>query len=377
MAYFQKRGKGWTYVFNLEPDPATGKRRQKKVGGFKTKKEAQKAYEKMATSPDIHKTAVKQQWFMNEYLEHWLSQYKNKVARSTYTAAASKIRKRIIPAIGRIPLNKVQAHHFETFRDDMLEEFSAQYVHTLLSLLNRVFNHALKQKLISSNVLELVDRPKIKKRDYSIWTMEECRSFIRIVKEKYPDTAIAFILAINTGMRRSEILGLRWKDIDLDNHMIHVRHSLYHESSDVFFFEDVKTATSRRDIRLDTDTIKELKQHRAKQNEWRLKNREIFKEHGLLCTQQDGSPISPGWLGRCLRSTIKQHSLSPLRFHDFRHTHISTLLALGVNIKAIQERAGHSSITVTMDIYGHVLPDTQQAAIQSYEDAKKINKEKF
>jgi integrase len=197
----------------------------------------------------------------------------------------------------------------------------------------------------------------------SVWDDEQVRLFLNTAKSNR--TYIAFLLALSTGMRQGEVLGLSWSDVNWSSSTIAVRQA-YTKSFKGHALQETKTASSIRTVALPSQVLEALRQHRLKQAEERLAIGEKYNDQGLVVQSQVGTPIGPRNLLRTWYSLLKKSKLSPIRFHDLRHTHATLLLLQGVHPKIVSERLGHSSIQITLDTYSHLLPNMQAAAAESF-----------
>jgi len=161
-------------------------------------------------------------------------------------------------------------------------------------------------------------------------------------------------------MRRGEILGLRWKDVDFDKGILYVRQTLSKDGKK--FLSGAKTDSSVRSIKLSNETIAVLKKHKARVAKEKLKCGPDYVDYDLVICTSKGTPVNPENLKRTFERLIKAAGVPKIRFHDLRHTHATMLLAQGVHAKVISERLGHSNIKTTLDIYSHVLPNMQEEA---------------
>ena len=170
------------------------------------------------------------------------------------------------------------------------------------------------------------------------------------------------LIAATTGMRRGEVLGLRWSDLDLDTGMASVRQTLESTKAGLIF-KQPKTARSRRRLSLLTMTVQALRAHRTEQNKARLALGPAYEDHGLVCARADGRPINPRQLSKDFLSLLRRaDGLPRIRFHDLRHTHATQLLRQDVHPKIVSERLGHATIAITLDTYSHVMPGMQEDA---------------
>jgi integrase len=190
------------------------------------------------------------------------------------------------------------------------------------------------------------------------WTAIELRGFLEHVEVER--LAALWMLAASTGMRRGEVLGLRWIDVDLDRARVAVRQTLVVAGREVVTSEP-KTSRGRRSIALDPRTVA-LRGWRVAQLEERLAWGSAYRDSGLVFTREDGTALHPEWLSDAFAWRIKQTGLPPIRFHDLRHTHASLGLAAGVPIKVMSERLGHSTSSFTADAYQHATPALEEQA---------------
>jgi integrase len=237
---------------------------------------------------------------------------------------------------------------------------SAQSVKHVHVVLHRVLRDAVKWDRIARNPADRAEPPAPKRREMQVWSAEQLRTFLTHVRS---DRLYgAWLLLSTTGMRRSEVLGMRWSDVDLgDAGSISVRQTLVAVGYRLEFHEP-KTERSRRRIGLDPATVAALKAHRARQNEERLAWGPAWTETGLVFTQDDGQPIHPQSLSQFFEKRTKAAKLPPVRLHDIRHSYATAALNAGIPAKVISERLGHSSIAITSDIYQHVLPEIDDQA---------------
>ncbi len=212
-----------------------------------------------------------------------------------------------------------------------------------------------------------VKPPAAPQREMKIWTSDEAERFLEKAKAKtryYP----IFVLGLKTGMRRGELLGVKWEDVDLSQGFITVRRSLYWMPPAPPIFQDPKTAGSRRKIPLDRGTVEMLKAHRKHQLEERLAAGPAWEDWGLIfCTEENGRPIYGPNLVKQLKVSAREAKVPAIRFHDLRHTHATFLLQAGVSVKVVAERLGHTTVRITLDTYSHILPDMQEAAVKALE----------
>jgi len=359
----------WDFVVDIGKDPLTGKRKQKKKRGFNSKKEAEEALARLINEVNEGEYIEPSKMTLKQYLREWLDFRRTKNSISTYKQLVNKTNSRIIPVLGQLILSNLNHKHIQQFHNSLFEDgLSEHYIITLHSILSRSLNDAIKLGYLKTNPATVIGKPKLNTNiTYNIWTLDDCKKFLTHAENS--SYFIVFLLAIYTGMRRGEILGLKWDDIDFDTKKIYLRRNLYYENKENFQLKEVKTKSSIRQIVLDDYVINHLKKHKQVTDEKKLLNKDYFRDYNLVCSCDDGTPFQPQNVGANFRKITKQIGLKPIRFHDLRHSHATNLLKLGVNPKVIQERLGHKSIQITLDIYSHVLPDMQQNSMNIFSNA--------
>jgi integrase len=241
------------------------------------------------------------------------------------------------------------------------------YIH---GVLHAALKQAMKNQLIHRNVTEAATLPRGKRPEMRPLTLEEIHEFLASAKDDrwFP----AVLLASMTGVRRGELLGVRWGDLDLDACTWHVRQSLVRVKNHAAINGDrktqllcqpPKTAQSRRTIPLSVDVIDALRRHKATQAQEKLLFGEAYRDHGLVFCAPDGQPLNPRFMLQQFQQMLQVAGLPHARLHDLRHSFATMLLALGKNPKTVQTLLGHSRIGITLDIYSHVSLDLETRAV--------------
>ncbi|MGA4497515.1 tyrosine-type recombinase/integrase [Bacillus bombysepticus] len=336
-----------------------GKPRQFKKRGFKTKQEAHKAMLELEQSLTFGTYIQPNKILYKEYLlERFLEDKMTKVKKQTLNAYRWIVEKHIIPAIGDVGLTKlspmiIQGLYNKLTKEKALSDENIQKVHMLI---NDSLKKAERWGLIARNPAALVDRPKAVKKEITVWDVEEVRQFLKYAK-KSGRYYIAFLLALTTGMRQGEILGLRWKDVDFENGCVRITQTLSSDGKDLLPY--TKTKSGSRTIDLPEETITALKKHWLFIRGEREKNRS-YKNLDLVVCTEFGTPTHKSNIRRVFKSIIKKADIPKIRFHDMRHTHATLLLLQGVNPKIVSERLGHADVRITLDTYSHLLPSMQK-----------------
>ncbi len=363
--YIRKRGAKWSYTVDIGKDPRTGKRKQKSKSGFKTKKQAQAALAELVNNVEkgahIEPSKTKFKDFAIDYLN---KNYKNRVKASTFDRVNSIILKQIIPWFGNIELKNIDQFTIHDFYNEKIKEgFSSSYIQRMHEMIRMLVKVAYKWDLISKDISSMIEPPKLKRKEMNVWTVDQVRAFLKHTKHSryHP----VFFLAAYTGMRKGEILGLSWDDIDFESKTLRIKKTLYKIESG-YLLQEPKTRDSIRTIYLDDDLIRVLRKQKVKQNLERLKYGNVYKEHNMVFAQETGEFVFPSAVNALFTRFTKQLGLPRIRFHDLRHTHATILLSMGVNPKIVANRLGHSSVKITLDTYSHVLPEMKQDVSEQF-----------
>ncbi|WP_434075967.1 site-specific integrase [Moorella naiadis (nom. illeg.)] len=233
-----------------------------------------------------------------------------------------------------------------------------RYIHVVL---HEALSQARESGLILQNPVEAAKPPRHPKKKVQPLNPEQVKRLLETAKGDtlYP----AFLLALGTGLRRGEILGLRWQDLDLQKGTLQVRQSLI-RTREGFKFEEPKTEKSRRQIPLPPSVVAALKRHKAWVNQNKLIFGSDYEDHDLVFPVENGRPRDPKGFADHFNRLLDKAGLPHIRLHDLRHTHATLLLLEGVHPKVVQERLGHSTVSITLDIYSHILPGLQEKAAE-------------
>lgn len=369
----------WAFIVDIGRD-AHGRRRQRQRQGFDSKQDAEKALRQLLTKVDTDQLVETSDLTVRQYLvEEWLPTIRPpKVRPSTYHSYQAELKRHLIPHLGgvrlqklhAVQLNKLYAHLLEEGRMDGEGGLSARTVRYVHTILRRALKDAVRWGRLERNPADLADPPKQDRAHgghMRTWDASQQKRFLEYVAEDR--LAAAWTLLITTGMRRGEILGLRWTDVDLDNARLAVRQTYVSVDGNAQFSEP-KTRKSRRSIDLDGRTVQALRDWRKAQDEdreeWTAAG--AWEEHGLVFTQRNGRPLDPDHFSQDFVRLSKEAGLPRIRLHDVRHSHATLLLAAGVNPKVASERLGHHSVAFTLDVYSHVVPGMQAEAAEKIAD---------
>ncbi|MGE8079068.1 tyrosine-type recombinase/integrase [Peribacillus loiseleuriae] len=371
-----KNKKGYTWAFTIEIgiDPETGKRKQLTRRGFETKKDAEIASGKIQQEIENDEFIQPKKVLVKDFMVDWLNNIaKQNVKPSTFSGYKGVVAKRIIPIFGALKLEQLKPIMITKYYNSLLEEgLSEEYIDYIHSILKTPLNTAIKWEFIKTNPVVKADKPSIKKKSVSTWSIEECNAFLSKANEdSKPHFYILYLLAIYTGMRRGEILGLKWSDIIFPQKKISIARTLYYIHDQGIIEQSTKNDGSNRVISISDMVISELKKHQLWQKERKLKYGIPYSEDGYITANHKGEALNPNYVYNHFIKMIKKTGLKKIRFHDLRHTHATIMLQLGEHPKIVSERLGHSSIEMTMNTYSHVTPDMQQDSSDRFEEALK------
>lgn len=355
--------------FDVGRDIGSGKRIQRAKGGFKTKKEAQEYLVNAINEVNQGNYLQPSKEEFSTFIDRWFNTYyKRNVAETTADISWCLIKGHLIPYFNKQVISSITTYQLDCFYNEKLEEgYSAKTIRELHSLLRRAFEQAIKWSLLKFNPAVNATPPKEKIKERHTWSKNDIKKFIDTAK--LSEEATIYIIAIFTGMRRGEILGLKWQDIDFNLKKIYVTRSLAFTSEKGLFLKDVKTSKSRRQISLSPYIIDVFKQHQVIQNNFKEKLGEDYLDKSLVFTSINGNFKDPRNLLREFSRLTKKAGLIKISFHDLRHTHATLLLKNGENPKVVSERLGHSRVGITLDLYSHVTDDIQEEAALRLEES--------
>jgi len=362
-----KNGTSWAGIVDLPPDPVTGKRRQKRVTA-KTRRECEEKIRALLDQVDDGEAVGHEKLTLAEFAAQWLEAVEPSLRPSTFRRYADMLRVHILPQLGTRQLAKLTPADLQRFYANRLAYgLSATSVHHLHVMLHRVLKQAERWGMVSRNVGSMVDAPRRTFPEITTWNLEQVNRFFA-VSDRH-DLAALWRLALLTGMRRGELLGLKWEDLDLDRGTLAVRRTLSRGKEGRWELGQPKTAAGRRSIALPASCVSSLRKHRARQNEERLRLGELWEDHGFVFTNRTGNMLHVNSLSQAFGKLTAASGLPVIRFHDLRHTSATLLLAQGVHPKIVQERLGHADITMTLNRYSHVTPDMQRMAADTLDAA--------
>ena len=363
-----KRSKGsWTIIINLGRDPATAKRKQQWVTIRGSKKQAETRLAELLNQMDTGGFIKPTKETFGSFLQRYLDDYISTQIRATTLEAYQQRGKHLIDGLGHIPVSELREEHLHKYYREKSKTLSPGTLIKHHNLLRSALSQGVIWRTLTRNVAEAVKPPKVSRKEMRALTGPEVHRML----EACEDTAwhSIFHTLTWTGLRRSELLGLRWKDVDLILASLRVVQSVQRLNPGEFIVQEPKTASGRRTIALSPASCLVLREHREKQEaDATLLGRQLA-EDDLVFSHPDGSPRDPSTLTLAFRRLTRRVGLDGVRLHDLRHTMASLYLEQGVNPKTVAERLGHASVTITLDLYSHCLPGVQEAAAVQFDTA--------
>lgn len=366
--HIRKRGKKWCIVVDLGRDD-NGKRKQKWISGFRTKREAEQELARVSNKINNGIFVEPSKISIREYMNWWLEFKKANVEISTLEQYEYIVRKHIIPAFGQYCLAVIQPFQIQDIYNELLRDgLSKGTVKRIHYTLKNAFKQAVKLRLVLRNPIDDVEPPRVVRRERNVLDGNQMVQLIEATKGK-TIFYMPILLAMTTGMRRGEICALRWNDIEFEKAQLKVRETIVVAKGKLIFKGYPKTKKGRRIIDLPSFTVEELKHYKTEQNKHRLQIGPAFQNHGLVCARPDGQPLHPNSVSDAFRKIRKKVGFLHVGYHDLRHSHTTQLLKQGINIKVVSERLGHANIATTLEIYAHVLPSMQEEAASAIDTA--------
>jgi integrase len=353
-----RRSGGWCFRLDAGVDPVTGRRHQASRQGFATKRDAVAALNIALT--DVNATtpepAGTDRGTLRDYLAEWLERQRPYPRGSTlhsYRVAVD----RIVRHLGNTNLGSLAPAQVQALHTNLLATggrdggpLAAKTVANTHVVLHKALADAVRLGLLDHNVVSAVSPPRVPRPEPSVWTVDQLRDFL-IVASAHRLSA-AFVLLATTGMRRSEVLGLRWSDIDFDDPSLSIVRTLTVVAGRPVVTSP-KTIASRRLVYLDTRTIEALRAHR---------DASTVSRDAYVFRSIDGQPVNPASFSNTFDRIVARSGLPRIRLHDLRHTYATLALRLGTHPVLLSERLGHTSISVTIDRYSHVIPSIDRHA---------------
>lgn len=369
---FRKPSGSYAYRVDIGSDPSTGKRKQFQKSGFRTKTGATKALNEMMQSIADGSAVNRSSMTVGEFFDEWIIGQRHRLKETTWSSYAVA-GARITDHLGERKLKALSPLEIEAFYSALSntgsragKPLSAKSVRNTHVVLRKALADAERLGMVTRNPAASAKPPVVRRKEFQTWTGDQIRQFF---EEVHDDRLFAaYVLFATTGMRRGEVLGVRWSDVDLGNAQLAVVHTLTTvEYRPVI--STPKTKRSRRVVYLDDESIRQLRAHRLRQDvERKQAGPDWCDDIDLVFRDELGRPLNPDWFSADFTRRLRSTDLPKIRLHDLRHTHATLALKAGVHPKIVSERLGHASIGVTLDLYSHVTPAIARSAADSVAD---------
>jgi integrase len=362
----RKRGQGEGSIYKHKDRmwvAAISAQGRRVVKYFKTRHDAQDWLQEARNQIQSGLTFLASQITVRDYLLQWLSGHENSIRPKTAHQYGQIINQHIAPIIGKLKLKDLRPDQIQALY--AAESRAGRSQRSILlehAVLHRALDQALRWGLIGRNPAQAVSRPKIRRKEMLTLSQDQVKVFLDAARWSRHQTL--YWLAVTTGLRQGEILGLKWSDLDWMTRRLKVQRQLQRTKTGGNLFTDPKSEAGRRSVVLSRITISKLRAQRAVLSYERLFAGARWKDNDLIFPSTLGTPLDLMKLHKDFKGILHKAQLPNLRFHDLRHTAATLMLAQGIHPKVVQERLGHADIALTLNTYSHVLPDIQEEAAE-------------
>ncbi|MFC1918035.1 tyrosine-type recombinase/integrase [Chloroflexota bacterium] len=363
----QRSKKKGTYSIKISlGKDATGKYKYQWFTVQGSKKDAQKKLSEILHQKDNGTFMKPGNTTVSDYLQKWLTDYaRPNISPRGFERYQGIINQHFTPAFGGLVLTQLKPEHLQKHYTETLNSgLSASTVRIHHAVIHKALEIAVEWGMIGRNIADAVKPPRITRIEMNTWNEDEVNRFLEASKDN--QYYALFYTALFTGMRRSELLALRWQDIDFIYSQIYVSRSLHHLKDGSYVYTQPKSEKSRRTIALPPSAFLTLSEYRKQRETEAALMDKTLKDDGLVFSTL-GKPFRPNTITRAWQTLAAKAGVKVIRLHDARHTHASLMLKQGIHPKVVQERLGHASIQMTLDIYSHVAPGIQEAAAESFD----------
>lgn len=379
--HIRERSPGhWAIILDLR-DPETGKRKRKWHSFTGTKREAQKECARLITAMQGGDYLEPGKETLAQYLDRWLAHIKSQISPRSHERYTELARKNVVPLLGSALLTKLRpeqisaayAKALASGRRDGTGGLAPRTVHHMHRILRQALGQAVKWQILARNPADAVDPPKVERIKMRAFDAHE--TAVLLAHFRPSRMFIPVVLGALCGLRRGEVTALRWRAVDFVTGHLAIVESTEQTRAGTRA-KETKSGRARR-VALPSLALDELRQHRIRQAEELLRIGIRLSDDTHVFAQADGAPVQPNSLTHEFTRILAQSKTLPrVRFHDLRHSHATQMLASGVHPKIAQERLGHSSIAITLDLYSHVLPGMQEDAAAKVDAALRAAIEK-
>lgn len=360
-----KTGSSWQLVVECDRDPITGKR-ERTYSTFKgTKKQAEAELRRLVTEVENGGIITVSTMRLDDWLKTYITDYLPDIADSTRESYEERIRNRISPYLGKLPLNSITTDHIQRWVTELNEKLSPKSVRNLFNILRPALEQAVTNQKILRNPCTGVKLKSIVRQHGDVFDKQEIDNALTVAKGT--TMYLPLLLELSTGMRRGEVLALTWDDVDFKTREITISKSTYVYKGERKV-KSPKTVSGIRTLTVSQNLINELL---IAYNDY-LTNQitygSRFTNSNLVICQEDGKPYHPDSMTTKWCRFVRKNNLKHIRFHDLRHTNATTMIETGVDIKTVQARLGHSDVSTTLNVYTHKTKNMDENAAQKIDD---------
>ena len=347
-------------------DEVTGKRIRayKNVSG--SKREARAVMHRMINEMEQGLLTQKNNKKVGDWMEEWIANYLPNIEETTRKGYKTKLKCYIKPALGNIYLTALRTEHIQRMVNDMNDQgLSPKNIRDTFNNVNAAMKKAVKLRLVPHNPCEAVELPKLKKYRANVYTPQMIQQLLSTAKGT--DMYLPIFLLAMVGLRRGELLALRWSDIDFKKNILKVRSNMVNGLNGTIL-KAPKSESGIRDIRLGSDVMNVLREARVQYMSDAFTYGNGFQNLNFVIHQEDGSPFKPDSMTRKWARFLEANNLPKIRLHDLRHSNATALIQAGVSPKVVQQRLGHSDVNITLNTYTHVLPEMDIEAAEKLDE---------
>jgi len=311
------------------------------------------------------------------FFTQWFDEYANITLKTKSIETYRWLEKRIRAEIGHLRLDKITIRDIQRLVVKLHNEGkSHKSIKQYVSLISTVFRYAIKYQLVSKNPCSGIDFPRNDKKEREILTLQEIQQLFTLLQQEPAESfqfVLFIIMAVYTGFRRGELLGLEWKDFELSNGLVSVKRAAYQSKGLGHYTDTPKSKKSLRTLKLPNEVIDLLIRYREHQNSYALSIGDMWQSTDRLFTSWDGSSMYTNAPERFYKAFCAKHGLRVVTLHSLRHLNASILINAGLDVKTVQAALGHSHATTTLEIYAHQFQTYQSRACEAVGNAIKLN----
>ncbi len=330
----------------------TSRGRERKTVYGKTKEQVRQRIARAIAERDVGVHFDAGGMSFGELLDYWLESFvRSRVKPRTYENYEYVVRMHLRPSLGNVKLDKLRSTHLQNlYADKLASGLSPRTVELVHTIAKAALKRAVRWEFVYRNVADSADPPKVPKKEVNVLTLPQVKTFLRAAKGEGLEAL--YVIALTAGLREGELLGLRWKDVNLEQGTLEVRQQLI-RTRDGRFFDTTKSGEGR-DILMLPATILALRGHLERQNEERARRGELWQDYDLVFPTTIGTPLDVSDLTyRSFRPLLERAGLPRIRFHDLRHTYATLMLRVDAHPRTVQDILGHAEFGITMDTYTH------------------------